>query len=149
MIFFLYLISLFHHHLIVIEYSVSFLQPPVRTYRCSCRQSKVLHAGLTRKHIYSQQLLTFSATSLHRLHLGSYQSHRSNDHVLMSIFVLPLLGRLSSDILYLSVAHVLQWLVPLLMLSPPHYHHLSAACGRSAGPHLEQQKNQEGNNSLN
>lgn len=92
MIFFLYLISLFYHHLIVIEYSVSFLQPPVRTYRCSCRQSQVLHAGLTRKHIYSQRLLTFSATSLNRLHLGSYQSHRSNDHVLSAYFCAAIIG---------------------------------------------------------
>lgn len=89
---FLYLNLLFHHHFILVEYSVSVLQPPVQTCRVQSSVQRtsylfmVLLAGLTRQHIYSQQLLTVSVTSLHRLHLGSYQSHRYNDLVLIVYF---------------------------------------------------------------
>lgn len=52
----------------------------------------VLLAGLTRQHIYSQRLLTFSVTSLHQLHLGSYQTHRYNDLVLSAYFCAAIIG---------------------------------------------------------
>lgn len=62
----------------------------------------VLHAGLCRQHIYSQQLLTVSVTFLHRLHLGSYQSHHSNDLVLSACFCAAII-ELSFELHFLSL----------------------------------------------
>lgn len=67
-IFFLYLISWFHHHLIVLEYSVSVLQPPVQTHRRPAGRASylftLLHAGLTRQHIYSHSAYWLSQPHL-------------------------------------------------------------------------------------
>lgn len=63
----------------------------------------------------TQHLLTVAVTSLHRRHLGSHQSHRSNDLVLSGYFGAAIICR-SSDVLCLSAARGSQWLDPSIIL---------------------------------
>lgn len=61
----------------------------------------------------TQQLLTVAVTSLHRLHLGSHQSRRSNDLLLSDYFSAAIICG-SSNVLHLSAA--LQSLHPSTIL---------------------------------